>query len=114
MTRALKWISTFVAFTSIGCVSQSVSTGGHAAAVQPDAPPCDMAAASPWIEKWLAAWDLASRQILRVPRCAAPGDRALRQLVRLHDLGRDGWRARSRERSRVALGGKGTTRFPKH
>jgi hypothetical protein len=31
-----------------------------------------MAAASPWIEKWLGAWELASRQILRVPDAPPP------------------------------------------
>ena len=31
-----------------------------------------MTAASPWIEKWLAAWDLTSRRILRLPDAPAP------------------------------------------
>lgn len=31
-----------------------------------------MAAASPWIGKWLGAWELASRQILRVPDATPP------------------------------------------
>ena len=31
-----------------------------------------MAAASPWIERWFAAWDLTSRRILRLPDVPAP------------------------------------------
>jgi hypothetical protein len=31
-----------------------------------------MTAASPWIEKWLAAWDLTSQRILRLPDAPAP------------------------------------------
>lgn len=72
MARALEWVPTCVALTSIGCASQRAGVADPAAAVQPDAPPCDMAAASPWIEKWLAAWDLTSRQILRVPDAPPP------------------------------------------
>ena len=33
---------------------------------------CDIAAASPWIEHWFGAWELASRQILKLPAAPAP------------------------------------------
>lgn len=36
------------------------------------AAPCEIASASPWIETWLAAWELASREILRLPDAPPP------------------------------------------
>src|SRR5262245_24923858 len=33
---------------------------------------CDMAAASPWISRWLGAWELTAREILKVPDVPAP------------------------------------------
>lgn len=33
---------------------------------------CSMTAAKPWISKWLAAWELASRDILHLPDAPAP------------------------------------------
>ena len=35
-------------------------------------PACDLAAATPWISGWLAAWDLTSRDILRLPDAPPP------------------------------------------
>lgn len=34
---------------------------------------CDLAAERPWIERWFAAWDLTSREILHLPIAPAPG-----------------------------------------
>jgi hypothetical protein len=34
--------------------------------------PCEVAAASPWINRWLAAWELTSREILRLPDAPPP------------------------------------------
>ncbi len=36
-------------------------------------PPCDLTAAKPWIAQWLAAWDLTSGEILRLPPAPPPG-----------------------------------------
>ena len=33
---------------------------------------CSVSAASPWIERWLGAWELTSKQILKLPDAAAP------------------------------------------
>lgn len=51
-----------------GCASNSSNT------IQPQlAPPqCDIKEATPWIEKWLGAWNLTSQQILKLPNAAAP------------------------------------------
>ena len=72
MRRALDWIPTVAILALLGCASQNAGSGGRAAAVPPGAATCDMAAASPWIENWLDAWELASRRILRVPDAPPP------------------------------------------
>jgi hypothetical protein len=33
---------------------------------------CDIAAASPWINRWFAAWELVSREIMHLPDAPAP------------------------------------------
>ncbi len=33
---------------------------------------CDLAVATPWIESWLSAWELMSREVLKLPDAAAP------------------------------------------
>jgi hypothetical protein len=33
---------------------------------------CSVATASPWIERWLDAWELTSKEILKLPKAAAP------------------------------------------
>ncbi len=35
-------------------------------------PSCSVPAASPWITRWLAAWELTSREILHLPDAPAP------------------------------------------
>ena len=72
MRRALDWIPTVAILALLGCASQNAGSGGRAAAVPPGAATCDLAAASPWIETWLDAWELASRRILRVPDAPPP------------------------------------------
>jgi hypothetical protein len=44
-----------------------------AARAQSDPAPCTMTTASPWIERWFAAWELVSNQILRIPDAPPPG-----------------------------------------
>lgn len=34
--------------------------------------PCDLAAAAPWIRRWLEAWELTSREILKLPDAEPP------------------------------------------
>jgi hypothetical protein len=56
--------------------SGGLPLGAAARAPDPAAPAertaCDLSAASPWIEKWFGAWELASRGILKLPDAAAP------------------------------------------
>ncbi len=54
-----------------GCASQN-ATSTHDIAVAPSTPACDMRAASPWIEHWFSAWELTSREILRLPDAPSP------------------------------------------
>lgn len=42
------------------------------AGAQPRSSECDFGAASPWIARWLAAWELTSQEILRLPDAPAP------------------------------------------
>ncbi len=48
----------------------AAARGGGVAAARKTS--CDVPSASPWISRWLAAWDLASREILRLPDAPAP------------------------------------------
>jgi hypothetical protein len=56
--------------TLAGMAACGAILAGHAAPAR--AASCDVAAASPWISRWLAAWDLASREILRLPDSPPP------------------------------------------
>lgn len=49
-------------------VAALVVTASPAAA----APACDVAAAGPWISRWFDAWELTSREILRLPDAPPP------------------------------------------
>ena len=49
-----------------GCASQ----GGAEQSNKTES--CSMASASPWISRWLGAWELTSREILKVPDVPAP------------------------------------------
>lgn len=71
MIRPVAWIFALGAWSLVACASRGTATQGHVA-VQSDTPACDVAAASPWISRWLAAWELASREILRLPEAPAP------------------------------------------
>ena len=71
MIRPVAWILTLGAWSLVACASRGTATQGHLA-VQSDTPACDVAAASPWIGRWLAAWELASREILRLPDAPPP------------------------------------------
>jgi hypothetical protein len=44
----------------------------YPAAAEAQAPACDVAAARPWITRWLEAWELTSRDILKLPDAPAP------------------------------------------
>ena len=54
----------------VACAPRHVTN--PAVALHPNAPECDIAAASPWIRKWFGAWELTSERILRVPNVAPP------------------------------------------
>ncbi|HEU4365933.1 MAG TPA: hypothetical protein VFT13_10780, partial [Candidatus Krumholzibacteria bacterium] len=71
MIRPVAWILTFGAWSLVACASRGTATQGHLA-VQSDTPACDVAAASPWISRWLGAWELACREILRLPDAPPP------------------------------------------
>ena len=72
MTRTLLCIAALGALLASGCASHKPGPHTNAAAVHPDRPVCDIASASPWIEKWFAAWDLVSVRILRLPDAPPP------------------------------------------
>ena len=54
-----------------GCHSARVDTQTDAA-VRADASSCDLTAAGGWIRRWFAAWELTSREILRLPDAPPP------------------------------------------
>lgn len=56
-----------------GCASYSSRTHDATATIQSETVRCGIASASPWIQRWFAAWDLTSRRILRLPE-APPAD----------------------------------------
>ena len=50
----------------VGCATAQVRPQ------QATASECDIATAAPWINRWLAAWRLTSREILRIPDAPTP------------------------------------------
>jgi len=72
MTHTLLRMMTVAVILGIGGVPLRAGANDHCGAAPPGAASCDMAAASPWIERWLAAWDLASRRILKLPDAPPP------------------------------------------
>jgi hypothetical protein len=68
MIRLLALVVTFLAG---GCASQRAAIQSDAA-VPASARSCDLAAASPWISRWFVAWELTSREILRLPDAPPP------------------------------------------
>lgn len=71
MFRPVAWVLALAAWSLLACASRGTATQGHVA-VSSDTPACDVAAASPWISQWLGAWELASREILRLPEAPPP------------------------------------------
>ncbi len=53
-----------------GCASQGGASNEKKTAVQSTA--CDMESATPWLSRWLGAWELTSRDILEIPDFPAP------------------------------------------
>jgi hypothetical protein len=47
-------------------------THALAASAEAPVPGCNVSAASPWINRWLAAWELTSREILKLPHAPPP------------------------------------------
>lgn len=54
----------------MGCASRGAARGPGA--IQPDPATCTIPSASAWIERWLAAWELASERILQLPEAPPP------------------------------------------
>ncbi len=69
MNRLLPYVLIVSAWSFVGCGPKAVSPEGTVAGAPPA---CDMAAADPWIEHWFAAWQLTSRDILKIPDAPAP------------------------------------------
>ena len=46
--------------------------GGASSHIASKAQPCDLAAASPWISRWLGAWGFTSHEILHLPDAPPP------------------------------------------
>ncbi len=53
------------------CASPKAATHGQTT-LQPTVSACDLATAGVWVRRWVAAWDLTSRQILRLPDAPTP------------------------------------------
>jgi hypothetical protein len=86
------WWLALGACAVLGCATTGTAPQGHGAAesgavselddaaTRADLPeqapagnaPCDVVAASPWINRWFDAWELASREILRIPDAPPP------------------------------------------
>jgi hypothetical protein len=54
----------------LGCALAALAA--NAATTKPAPAPCDVAAASQWIDPWFSAWELTSREILRLPDAQPP------------------------------------------
>jgi hypothetical protein len=65
--RVLARVSVVVAAILTGCGSKNVTTQAESKAAT-----CDLAAQTPWIEHWFDAWELTSREILKLPDAPAP------------------------------------------
>jgi hypothetical protein len=64
-------LALFGMFYLASCAPHAAARGDRTA-MPADPAPCSMTSASPWIEKWLGAWELVSRQILEVPDAPPP------------------------------------------
>lgn len=71
MKRTIAWILALCGLCFVGGSSRRVGFQGQLTA-QSNTAACDLALASPWISRWFAAWELTSRQILRLPDAPAP------------------------------------------
>ena len=71
MTRSLVWTIALGAWSQAACAAGGAATQPQVA-MHLDTQACDIAAASPWITRWLDAWELTSREILRLPSAPAP------------------------------------------
>jgi hypothetical protein len=69
MIRPFAWAIAVGAWLFAGCGPKTVATQDPAGV---NTPACDMDAASLWIEHWFSAWELTSREILKIPDAPAP------------------------------------------
>jgi len=56
-----------LALAVVGALLSANADAARAAEPASPAPACDLSAATPWIDRWFAAWDLTSREILHLP-----------------------------------------------
>src|SRR5687768_3162817 len=66
MSRAIA-LATFLTLAASAVVPDSAVAG-----TAPAVPSCDLTAASPWIRRWFDAWELTSREILKLPDAEPP------------------------------------------
>ena len=71
MGRTLGWLLVLGSLSLVGCATQR-AVQRPALPVRSNAASCDLGAASPWISRWLAAWELASNEILHLPDAPPP------------------------------------------
>jgi hypothetical protein len=64
---ALAWLLAFPVASLAGSDVRKAD-----APVAQQTPPCDVSSASPWISRWFAAWELTSRELLRLPDAPPP------------------------------------------
>jgi hypothetical protein len=76
--QALRSHTVLLSLTALTALAAAGCASRRTAIHEPSEPPsaagvtCDLAAAGAWIEKWFAAWDLASQRILRLPDAPPP------------------------------------------
>jgi hypothetical protein len=70
MSRGLLSLIASGALVAVGCASSARSEPEPSRATPPAT--CSIAAARPWIERWLGAWELASRGLLKLADSEAP------------------------------------------
>lgn len=71
MRRTFVWLVIFSSLSFVGCAPKKTAAQATPSA-RSNASSCDIATASPWISRWLSAWELTSREILHLPDAPPP------------------------------------------
>ena len=71
MGRTFGWLLVLGSLSLVECTAQQAAPR-RAPPTRSNTGSCDLAAASTWISRWLAAWELTSREILHLPDAPPP------------------------------------------